>query len=233
MSADRSTARQEAQPYGSAPLASRTFASLGNPAFRLLWFSMLASFVGNQMHQVTRGWLALQITGQASSIGWVMASWGLPMLVFSLYGGAVADRYNRRRVLMLAQAGQGVMGLAIALLLLFDMLAMWHLIAAGVWQGTMFSFNGPARQALIPEIVGDELLGNAIALNNAAMNLTRIIGPALAGVMLAFLSATFVYFFMAGSYVVVLLLLARLPDVQRPRPGGSGVAYPLLCDSPA
>lgn len=189
---------------------------------------MLASFVGNQMHQVTRGWLALQITGQASSIGWVMASWGLPMLLFSLYGGAVADGYNRRRVLMLAQAGQGVMGLAIALLLLFDLLTMWHLIAAGVWQGTMFSFNGPARQALIPDIVGDELLGNAIALNNAAMNLTRIIGPALAGVMLAFLSATFVYFFMAGSYVVVLLLLARLPDVQRPRTLAAGEQQPSM-----
>lgn len=118
-----------AQPVG----LGRTFSSLHNRDFRLLWLSMVASFLGNQMHQVTRGFLALQITGQASSIGWVMASWGVPMLFFSLIGGAVADRFDRKRVLMLAQAGQGLMGLGIALLLFFESLEMWHLIAAGVW----------------------------------------------------------------------------------------------------
>ena len=202
-----------AQPVG----LGRTFSSLHNRDFRLLWMSMVASFTGNQMHQVTRGFLALQITGQASSIGWVMASWGVPMLFFSLIGGVVADRFERKRVLMLAQAGQGLMGLGIALLLFFEALEMWHLIAAGVWQGTMFSFNGPARQALIPELVGEEGLANAIALNTAAMNLTRVLGPALAGVMLAVSGPTVVYFFMASSYVLVLVLLSGLPRSGRER----------------
>ena len=201
------------QPVGFG----RTFSSLRNRDFRLLWMSMLASFLGNQMHQVTRGFLALQITGQASSIGWVMASWGVPMLFFSLIGGVVADRFELKRVLMLAQAGQGLMGLGIALLLLFNALEMWHLLAAGVWQGTMFSFNGPARQALIPELVGEEGLANAIALNTAAMNLTRVLGPTLAGVMLAVSGATVVYFFMASTYVVTLVLLSRLPQSGRER----------------
>ena len=199
------------------PRLGRTFASFSNPAYRLLWFSMLASFLGNQMHQVTRGFLALQLTGQASAIGWVMASWGVPMLFFSLLGGVVADRYDRRWVLILAQAGQGVMGLAIALLLLFDMLEMWHLIATGVWQGTMFAFNGPARQALLPEIVGEDGLMNAIALNNAAMNLTRILGPTIAGVLLATTGATAVYFVMASAYIAVLALLFALPKSSRDR----------------
>ena len=195
-------------PSGLSLVGGRTFASLSVPSYRILWFSMIAAFMGNQMHIVARGFLALNLTGQASSIGWVMASWGVPMMFFSLLGGAVADRFDRKRVLVLAQAGQGVMGLGIALLLLTGSLEMWHLIVAGVWQGTMFSFNGPARQALIPELVGDELLMNAIALNNAAMNLTRVVGPTLAGVMIAIdETATAVYFFMASSYVVVLLLL--------------------------
>ncbi|NIR58563.1 MAG: MFS transporter, partial [Gammaproteobacteria bacterium] len=159
---------------------------------------MLPSFFGNTMHQVARGWLALQLTGEAASIGWVMASWGVPMLIFSLPGGAVADRFNRKWVLLLAQAGQGLMALAIAVLLVLDVLEMWHLLAAGVWQGVMFSFNGPARQALLPELVGERALANAIALNNAAMNSTRILGPAVAGVLLAAADASLVYFVMTG-----------------------------------
>jgi len=204
-------------------VGGRTFASLAVGPYRILWLSMIASFLGNQMHIVARGFLALNLTGQASSIGWVMASWGLPMLAFSLLGGAVADRFDRKRVLVIAQAGQGLMGLGIAFLLLFGALEMWHLIVAGVWQGTMFSFNGPARQALIPELVDDRLLMNAIALNNAAMNLTRVVGPTLAGVMIAIdETATMVYFFMASTYVVVLLLLMLgLPDADQRAPNAS------------
>ncbi len=181
---------------------------------------MLASFMGNQMHIVTRGVLALDLTGQASAIGWVMASWGGPMLVFSLLGGAVADRFDRKRVLILAQAGQGLMGLGIALLLFTERLEMWHLLAGGAWQGTMFSFNGPARQALIPELVDEHQLTNAIALNNAAMNLTRVVGPTIAGLMLATSGPTIVYFFMTAMYIVVVGLLLMLPGVEGrlPRP---------------
>jgi len=199
---------------------TRTFASLKIPGYRLLWLSMLASFLGNQMHIVTRGVLALDLTGQAAAIGWVMASWGGPMLVFSLLGGAVADRFDRKKVLILAQAGQGVMGLGIAILLFTERLEMWHLLVGGAWQGTMFSFNGPARQALIPELVNEHQLTNAIALNNAAMNLTRVVGPTMAGVMLATSGPTIVYFFMAGMYIVVVGLLLLLPGVEGrlPRP---------------
>ena len=196
-------------------IGERTFGSLRNRGYRLLWFSMLASFLGNQMNMVARGWLAFQITGDASAIGIVMLAWGLPMGVLALVGGVAADRYNKRRTLLGTQSAQGLMGLAIALLLFADRLEMWHLVAAGFFQGTMFAFMGPTRQALLPLLVGKEQLGNAIALNNAAMNLTRILGPTLAGIMLGGVGAEWVYVTMAASFAVVVVLIWRLPDPER------------------
>jgi len=204
-----------ARPPGELGVRERTFGSLRNRGYRLLWLSMLASFLGNQMNMVARGYLAFQLTGEASSIGIVMFAWGLPMAVLALVGGVAADRYNKRRTLLGTQSSQGLMGLVIALLLFADSLEMWHLVASGFLQGTMFAFMGPTRQALLPLLVGKQQLGNAIALNNAAMNLTRILGPTLAGVMLGVGGAEWVYVTMASAFAVVVMLIWRIPDPER------------------
>jgi MFS family permease len=207
--------RAPARPPAAPGLGERTFGSLRHRGYRLLWLSMLASFLGNQMNMVARGWLAFQLTGEASAIGIVMVAWGLPMAVLALFGGVVADRYNKRRTLLGTQSAQGLMGLVIAIVLFADRLEMWHLVAAGFLQGTMFAFMGPTRQALLPLLVGKQQLGNAIALNNAAMNLTRILGPTLAGVMLGSVGAEWVYVTMAAAFAIVVLLIWRLPDPER------------------
>ena len=198
----------------------RTFRALSNRGYRLLWLSQLVAFLGNQMNFVTRGWLAFQLTGSASAIGQVTLGWAAPMMLLSLFGGVIADRYDRRRLLLAVQAGQGLMGLAIALLLVADALELWHLFVAALWQGTMFSVLGPARQALIPQLVEERDLGNAIALNNTAMNLTFIVGPSVAGVLLATVGATWVYAVMTGCFVVVIVLLGaiRPSDVRAAEP---------------
>ena len=202
-----------------------TFRALSYRGYRLLWLAQMVAFLGNQMNFVTRGWLAFQLTGSATAIGQVTLGWAGPMLFLSLVGGVVADRYDRRRLLMAVQAGQGVMGLAVGLLIVLGALEVWHLFLAAFWQGTMFSVLGPARQALIPQLVDERDLGNAIALNNTAMNLTFIIGPSVAGVVLATAGAAWVYALMTLCFAGVVTLLAAIrpadtrPAERRPRTG--------------
>ena len=212
-----------ASPLPPGPSAfRRTFRSLSYRGYRLLWLAQMVAFLGNQMNFVTRGWLAFQLTGSATAIGQVTLGWAGPMLLLSLVGGVIADRYDRRRLLIAVQAGQGVMGLSVGLLIVFGALEIWHLFLAALWQGTMFSVLGPARQALIPQLVEERELGNAIALNNTAMNLTFIIGPSVAGVVLATAGAAWVYGLMTVCFAGVVALLAsiRPADIRpaEPRP---------------
>ncbi|MYH41274.1 MAG: MFS transporter [Chloroflexi bacterium] len=224
--------RTGAAPASTLPPAPRglsafrhTFRALSYRGYRLLWLAQMVAFLGNQMNFVTRGWLAFQLTGSATAIGQVTLGWAGPMLFLSLVGGVVADRYDRRRLLMAVQAGQGVMGLAVGLLIVLGALEVWHLFLAAFWQGTMFSVLGPARQALIPQLVDERDLGNAVALNNTAMNLTFIIGPSVAGIVLATAGAAWVYALMTLCFAGVVALLAAIrpadtrPAERRPRTG--------------
>lgn len=224
--------RTGAGPTSTHPPAPRglsafrhTFRALSYRGYRLLWLAQMVAFLGNQMNFVTRGWLAFQLTGSATAIGQVTLGWAGPMLFLSLVGGVVADRYDRRRLLMAVQAGQGVMGLAVGLLIVLGALEVWHLFLAAFWQGMMFSVLGPARQALIPQLVDERDLGNAVALNNTAMNLTFIIGPSVAGVVLATAGAAWVYALMTLCFAGVVTLLAAIrpadtrPAERRPRTG--------------
>jgi MFS family permease len=191
----------------------KTFSALENPHYRMLWSGMLFSFMSMQMHMIARGLLAFRLEGNASSLGLVTAAWGVPLLILSLYGGVVADRAEKRDLLIWSQATLGATVLAIAVLVHADVIKLWHLIVVGVVQGTVFAFNMPSRQALIPELVRERDLLNAIALNSAGMNVTRILGPALAGGLIAvpFIGFRGVYYLMAFFYLVVILTLLRIP----------------------
>ena len=191
----------------------RTFSALENPHYRMLWIGMLFSFMSMQMHLIARGLLAFRLEGTAASLGYVTIAWGIPLLFFSLFGGVVADRAEKRDMLIWSQATLGATVLVIAVLVHADVIDLWHLIAVGVVQGTVFAFNIPSRQALIPQLVGERDLLNAIALNSAAMNITRILGPALAGGMIAlpFFGFRGAYYLMAFFYLIVILTLLRIP----------------------
>lgn len=199
----------------------RIYPSLGVSHFRLLWLGMLPSTIGWQMSVVATGYAALTLSGSATAIGLVTGATGLPVLLLSLVGGVVADRLPRRIVLLCTQSVLGLGAAALAVLSLLGLLEVWHLVALGLVQGAAFSFNMPARQAYIAELVGPGLLRNAVALNNAGMNLSRIAGPALAGGLLAMpaIGIGGVFVVMTAMYGIVLASLFRLPR-GAPRPPG-------------
>lgn len=194
----------------------KTFSALSIPAYRLLWLSMLTSFAGMQMQMVARGVLAYQIGGTNSAIAVVSLAWGLPMLLFSLVGGTLADRLDRRKLMMLSLAASGVMSLVVAGLVQAGYIQLWHLFASGLIQGTVFSFSGPARQALIPQVVGEKELLNAVALNSAGMNLTRIGVPSLAGALIAVpaVDVQGVYYIQAVMSILAIVLVMALPRLR-------------------
>lgn len=191
----------------------RTFQSLDIPTYRILWWGTLFSFVGMQMQVVARGYLAFDLTGRNTALGGVMIAFGVPQLLFAFYGGAVADRMAKRNVLMFWQSmialGSGLMTLAIAT----GHVEYWMLLASGVVTGLSFAFIGPARQAFIGDLVPGHMMGNAIVLQQANMNGTRVVGPALAGALIAvpLIGMAGVYALTTIGFVIATVTMLRLP----------------------
>jgi MFS family permease len=174
---------------------------------------MLFSFTAIQMMMVAQGYLTYDLTGTATSLGVVSLGWGIPQLVFSLIGGVAADRLHKRWLIVFSQATMAATSFITAVLIQTGVIAVWQIFVMALITGTVFAFNVPARQAWIPELVGQEKLMNAIALNSAAFTSTGIVGPGLAGGLIAvpFIGLTGVYYLMAGCFVVVVLMVARVP----------------------
>lgn len=191
----------------------RTFQALNVPAYRILWYGTLFSFIGMQMQMIARGYLAYDLTHRNTALGGVMIAFGVPQLVFGLYGGVVADRFAKRNVLILWQSVIAVASAAMALAIATDQVAYWMLIASGVVTGTAFSFIGPARQAFIGDLVPPSLMGNAIVLQQANMNGTRVFGPALAGALIAvpLIGMAGVYALTTVGFIVAVVTMLRLP----------------------
>jgi MFS family permease len=171
-----------------------------------------------QMSTVALGYLAYELSGSATALGLIGLGWGIPMLVLSLAGGVVADRFPRRMILLLTQAVVGLAALLGAVLLATGLIQVWHLFVISLMQGISFAFNMPARQAMMADLVGPEDLGNAIALNNAVINCTRVVGPPIAGLLIGqpAVGINGVFMLIASAYIAVLLTLARLPNLAAP-----------------
>jgi MFS family permease len=200
-----------------APRSSRfltLFPALRGARFRVFWLGMAPSMFAIQMGTVATGFAAFALSGSATVLGGVSLAQGLPMLLLSLVGGVVADRTSRRLVLIATQTILGISALAIAALWFTGRLEVWHLYLLGIAQGTAFSFNMPARQAYIAELVGPAQLRSAVTLNNTTMNFARIAGPSVAGGLLAVpvLGIGLVFVTMAAMYSTVIATLFRLPD---------------------
>jgi MFS family permease len=202
---------------GSSPVVvhgwRQTFASLTNRNFRLLWISMLFSFTAMQTTFIAQGLLTYRLTGTATSLGLVSLAWGLGQLPFTLVGGVAADRLNKRWLMVVSQTTLCLTAVALALLVLLDLIAVWQIAAIAVVSGAMFAFNVPARQAWIPEMVGSDLLNNAVALNTAAFTATGILGPMVAGVLIAVpgVDIAEIYYIVAACYAVVVVMLLSIP----------------------
>ncbi len=183
-----------------------TFESFGIPDFRWLWASSMTSFTAMNMQMVARVWLVLLLTDNSPlAVALVTMSFAAPVMFVSIIAGALADRIPRRRLVILGQSANALVTLAIATLDLTDIVAFWHLMVAGVVNGSLMALNMPSRQALVSEIVPDEKLMNGIALQNSAMNATRIGGPAAAGFLIVFIDTWGVFYLVAAIYGISVL----------------------------
>lgn len=182
-------------------MGDTTFESLKIRDFRVLWLGFLGSWAGMQFQQVARGFLAYELTGSALAIGVVTLAMGLPRIILSPVGGWLADRYDKRKVLVWSSLSMALLSVGTGVLYVMGGLTITALVVLGLLQGVAFSLLMPARQAYAPQIVGrDHLLANAVALNNAGMNLTRVAGPAVAGLLIALPG-----FGLGGTFFVVAL----------------------------
>ena len=197
------------------PPASSVFSALRHRDFRLFLGGQLVSQCGTWVQTVARGWLVLQLTDSAFAVGLVTALGSLPILLFTLYGGVVADRVDKRRFVIVLQSLMLLEALALAVLTHQGWITVHLVMALAAFYGLLSAFEVPARQALVSEIVGREDLMNAIALNSSAFNVARVIGPSIAGGLIATVGLAACFYLNAASYLAVVagLLLMR---VQRP-----------------
>lgn len=183
-------------------------ASLEEIRFRWLFASNAAFFLGMGGQQILRSWIVFRLTESELALGLVTTAVALPMLFIAPLGGAVADRMDRTRLVAIAQATV-VLSQAIVLALLFaDRLRFWHLLTLATIMGIVFPFMMPARQAIVANVVGRSRLTNAMALSMAAVNTTRVVGPAMAGMLIGVVGVTSAYGINVGLFVVALTFLA-------------------------
>jgi MFS family permease len=178
---------------------------------------MLALMAGMQMQMLARGYLVFEITGSASLLGVVNAGMAIPMLSLSLFGGAFADRIDRKRIIQMGQAGSFLIAMVVGLFIVTGYITWQYLFIASIIQGTMFSFMMPARQAIIPQLVGSEKLSNAMALNAAAMSSMTLIAPGIAGVLYAYAGAHNVYFVIAALAGISFICTSQIPKTGAAR----------------
>ena len=191
--------------------------ALRHRGYRVLFLSLLPGTLGLMMAMVAFGYVAYRISGSATLLALTTAGYGISMALLSPVAGMAADRFSRRTLLLVTQGTLGVSAAIAALLIATGAVQTWQLLLVSMLQGAAFAVNMPARQALIAELVPAEDLANAIALSNAGLNLNRILGPALAGVLLSIpaVGPVGVFLLMALLYAVVFVALLRLPKPVR------------------
>ena len=207
----------------------KTFDSLKVRDFRFYWGATLCQMASMNMQLVARSLLIYRLTDSATILGLMSLCHALPMLFLSLFGGVIADRVQKKYVVLVGQAGSAVVSLAIALTLMSGYLSdvnagsWWILAVAAIFQGTIMGLMMPSRQAMVPELVGEEQLLNAISLSNVGTSSIRFIAPAVAGFLIGD-SYNFeaVYFTMTGMYILSVLLLSFLPSTGKTTLRGSG-----------
>ncbi len=191
----------------------RTFSAFQYRNYRLYFCGQLISLIGTWMTSTAQGWLVYQLTGSKALLGIVAAAGTAPMLVFSTWGGWAADRFPKRSVLVCTQIAMMILSFITAGLVWSKWIVPWEIIVLGLFGGVATAFDMPARQSFVVEIASREDLMNAISLNSAMFNGARIIGPAVAGFLMAKVGIALCFFIDGVSFLAVLaaLLLMQLP----------------------
>ncbi len=209
--ASRSSAAPKSAETSTDRSVSRIVSSLRNYNYRLYWFGQLLSITGTWIARVAQAWLVLELTNSSFALGLVGALQFIPITVFALFGGVLADRFPKREVIIITQALMGVQSLILAILISTGEIQVWHIYILAMVLGLASAFGNPTRQAFISEMVGPDNLPNAVALNSGLFNTARILGPAIGGALIAAFSIAVPFYINAVSYLAVIggLMLMR------------------------
>lgn len=186
------------------------FASLENRNFRLLWLGMLGQSSAMWADQIARSWLAWQLTGSATAIGLVNVFRALPLITIGLIGGVIADRFDKRAILIVIQTWSLCIYVAMAVLLIGGWIELWHVYLTAFLLGGGMAMNQPVRTSLIPQLVGSKLLLNALSLNSIAINVSKLIGPASVGFLIAVAGDNVAPAYIIAVVVYVLIIVATI-----------------------
>ena len=194
------------------------FTALRHSSFRRFWMGMVASVLGFQIMTVAQGWLIYILTDSKIALGLVGLAAGLPAIALNLFGGVIADKVNQRRLLIATQTTSSMVMLALAILTLTGLVEPWHIITSAFLIGSVQAFDTPTRQSLFPHLIDREDMLNAVALNSMVWQGTRVIGPAIGGVIIGTrlgVAPGFFAPFLGFLIMAVMIATLRLPPIQR------------------
>ena len=197
----------------------QTFAALKHRNFRLFFFGQLISLTGTWMQNTAQSWLVYQLTGSKLLLGVVAAVGSAPLLLFSTWGGSLADRHPKRTILLFTQSGMMVLAFIFAALVWSGRVQAWHILVLAALGGLAMGFDMPARQAFVVEMTSREDLMNAVSLNSSIVNGARVVGPAVAGFTMAAVGMAACFLLNGVSFIAVIagLWLMRLPEFVPPQ----------------
>jgi MFS family permease len=207
-----------------------SFPALTYRNFRLFWFGQVISLTGTWMHSAAQGWLVLKLTDSPFYLGLVGMAGSIPILLFTLAGGVAADRFNKRNIILSMQGILMLLAFTLAFLVTTGVITVWHVLAIAFLIGTAHAFDIPARQSFFIELVGKKNLLNAIALNSAAFHGARMIGPAIAGVVIGHFGITVCFYINGLSFIAAIIGLIRMrfdEDIPR-RPVSKSISKEFM-----
>lgn len=192
-------------------LSGSTFGALGNTGFRWYWLGRLTSLASYQMYLVAQGWLVYELTGSALSLGWVSSSRSIAMLLFSLYGGVICDRFEKRDILVWVRLARAVVHLGVAVLISVGAIRIWHLVASSLLAGVFLGLIMPAEQAIVSELVDRRTLLNAVSLNSIATGFMGMLAAGGAGFLIERTGMSAAYYIVVAFHLLTLFVVAQLP----------------------
>jgi MFS family permease len=190
--------------------AHRTFSSLSNPNYRKFFFGQTTSLVGTWMQTTAQSWLVFTLTHSATDIGFVVALQTLPVLLLGPYGGVIADRVDKRRLMIVLQSAMGVQAAILAVLSILHVVTYLDVCILAIVLGLNNCFENPSRQAFVLEMVGADNLRNAVSLNSTMNNVARAVGPAVAGLIIAAAGEGWCFALNAASFIAVVASLVAM-----------------------
>ncbi|HEX7975995.1 MAG TPA: MFS transporter [Anaerolineales bacterium] len=196
-----------------------TFSSFQVRNYKLYYFGQIISTSGTFMQSIAQAWLVLKLTNSGPALGLVSALQYVPILLFGPLGGVIADRFPKRKILYFTQSAAGILALALGILVATDRVTLWMVYVLAFCLGWVNVIDNPTRQTFVIEMVGKERLRNAVTLYSGLVNLSRVIGPAIAGALIAAVGLAPCFILNGISYLAVVVMLARMrPEELNPTP---------------